>query len=73
MVTVIVNGEEHEVSNSVAAALFTPKPDSRVHPVTAKVTAAQKAWLVEQSAVMGVTTSTLIADMIEKEMTTNGR
>lgn len=70
MVTVTVNGETHELSNSTAAALFgSVKGDGRVFPVTLKVSAVQKAWLYETAGAIGVTVSTLIADIIEKERT----
>ena len=67
-VKVTVNGVEHEVSNTMARALFGPKPSSRVFPVTTKVTAAQRAWLVEQAAATNTTPSALIASLIDKEM-----
>lgn len=70
MVTITVNGEKHEVSNSTAAALFgSVKGDGRVFPVTSKVSAAQKAWLYEVAGANGITVSKLIADIIEKERT----
>jgi hypothetical protein len=69
MVTVTINEVAYEVSNSIAAALFSPLPgEGRVHPVTTKVSAKQKAWLIEQSGKLGTTQSTLIANLIDKEM-----
>lgn len=67
-VKVTVDGVEHEVSNTMARALFGPKPESRVFPVTTKVTAAQRAWLVEWAATTNTTPSALIASLIDKEM-----
>lgn len=69
MVVVTLNEVEYEVSNATAAALFRSLPgDGRVHPVTAKVNAAQKAWIIEQCGLRGVTQSALIASLIDKEM-----
>jgi hypothetical protein len=67
-VKVTVDGVEHEVSNTMARALFGPKPESRVFPVTTKVTAAQRAWLIECAAASDTTPSALIASLINKEM-----
>jgi hypothetical protein len=68
-VKVMVNGIEHEVSNAVAVALFrSPSGDGRVYPVTTKVNAKQKAWVIEQCGLRGVTQSALIAGLIDKEM-----
>ena len=67
-VKVTVDGVEHEVSNTMAMALFGPKLESRVFPVTTKVTAAQRAWLIECAAANDTTPSALIASLINKEM-----
>lgn len=73
MVTVTINEVEYEVSNSIAAALFSSLPgDGRVHPVTTKLSAKQKAWLVEQAGKLQATQSALIASLIEKEMQDDG-
>lgn len=69
MVTVTLNEIEYEVSNATAAALFRSLPgDGRIHPVTAKVSAAQKAWLIEQAGMRNTTQSALLAELIDKEM-----
>ena len=69
MVTVTLNEIEYEVSNATAAALFRSLPgDGRIHPVTAKVSAVQKAWLIEQAGLRGLTQSAILAGLVEKEM-----
>lgn len=69
MVIVTLNNEQYEVSNSIAAALFRSLPgDGRVHPVTTKVSAAQRAWLIDEAAKRGLSQSGLIASLIDKEM-----
>lgn len=70
MVTVTINGVKHEVSNSTASALFgvVKSEDSRIFPVTTKVSAAQKAWLYETAGEQGITVSALIAGFIQKEI-----
>ena len=73
MVVVTLNDTEYQVSNKVAAAFFRSLPgDGRVFPVTSKVNAAQKAWIIEQCELRGMTQSALIASLIEKEMTKDG-
>lgn len=70
MVVITLDGVRHEVSNSTASALFgvVKSEDSRIFPVTTKVSAAQKAWLYETAGEQGVTVSALIAGFIQKEM-----
>lgn len=70
MVVITLDGVRHEVSNSTAIALFgvVKSEDSRIFPVTTKVSAAQKAWLYETAGEQGVTVSALIAGFIQKEM-----
>jgi len=72
MVTVTLNEVKYEVSNSIAAALFSSLPgEGRIHPVTTKVNAKQKAWLIEQAGKLETTQSALIASLIDKEMMNN--
>lgn len=70
MVVITLDGVRHEVSNSTASALFgvVKSEDSRIFPVTTKVSAAQKAWLYETAGEQGVTVSALIAGFIQKEI-----
>ena len=70
MVVITLDGVRHEVSNSTAIALFgvVKSEDSRIFPVTTKVSAAQKAWLYETAGDQGITVSALIAGFIQKEM-----
>lgn len=69
MVTVTLNETEYEVSNATAAALFRSLPgDGRIYPVTTKVSAVQKAWIIEQAGLRGLTQSAILASLIDKEM-----
>lgn len=69
MVTITIDGVKHEVSNATAAALFRAvKTDGRVFPATTKVSGLQLAWLYETAGQRGITVSTLIASLIDKEI-----